>query len=265
MLNVNLGPFAVQVSHVLLLVSLLLAAVVGHLVGRPQRIGIGHVLLDMLLVALLAARVVFVALWFDGYRQAPWSVVDIRDGGFTPWAGVVAGLLLAFWRGWRSPPLRKPLALGLIAGALAWDMSGAPGMVSHTPLPTVPLTAAGGAPASLAALAQGQPVVVNLWATWCPPCRSEMPLLAAAQQQETRVRFVFVNQGEDEGTAQRYLAAAGLSLANVWTDPASGLGRAVGSSALPTTLLYDASGRLVDFHVGALSAASLESLLSQLR
>jgi hypothetical protein len=46
-----------------------------------------------------------------------------------------------------------------------------------------------------------------------------MPVLAAAQKQETGVRFVFVNQGENGTTAQRYLTAAGLDIANVLLDP----------------------------------------------
>jgi thiol-disulfide isomerase/thioredoxin len=71
---------------------------------------------------------------------------------------------------------------------------------------------------NLAALAQGKPMGANLWATWCPPCRAERPVLAAAQKQESVVRFVFVDQGEDGATARHYLATAGLVLANVVID-----------------------------------------------
>ena len=119
MLNVNLGPFAVQVSHLLLLASLLVAAGVGHLVGRRQKTGISNVLVDMVLVALLAARMAFVAIWFDVYRSAPWSILDIRDGGFTPWAGLAAALLVAIWRGWRRAALREPLIWDVRARCLA--------------------------------------------------------------------------------------------------------------------------------------------------
>ena len=108
-------------------------------------------------------------------------------------------------------------------------------------------------------------MVVNLWASWCPPCRREMPVLAAAQQRETGVMFVFANQGEDAATAQRYLGDSALHLANVLLDSGTELGRTVGSTALPTTLFYDAGGRLVDTHLGELSAASLASKLNQLR
>ncbi|MDO8775926.1 MAG: TlpA family protein disulfide reductase, partial [Burkholderiaceae bacterium] len=53
--------------------------------------------------------------------------------------------------------------------------------------------------------------------------------------------------------------------ANVLLDPSTALGRAIGSTALPTTLFYDASGQLVDTQLGELSAASLASKLNRLR
>ena len=265
MLNINLGPFAVQVSHLLLLASALVTLAIGHRVGRRRHVGIGSVLVDMLWAALLASRVAFVAIWFDGYRGAPWSMLDLRDGGFTPWAGLVAALLVALWRGWRSAALREPLIWGLAAGALAWSVMSGAAATLNPRLPSVPLKTLAGEPTDLAATARGQPMVVNLWATWCPPCRREMPVLAAAQQQESGVTFVFANQGESAATTQRYLSGSSLNLANVLLDSGAELGRAIGSTALPTTLFYDANGRLVDTHLGALSAASLASKLDRWR
>ncbi len=267
MLNVSLGPLTMQVSHLLLALSLLVAAGVGHLAGRRQRVGIVDTLTEMLLVALVAARLVFVLMWFDQYRQAPWTMLDIRDGGFERWTGVGVALLFVLWRGWRKPVLRRPLTLGLLAGVLAWSMSGAPGMLRMTnlaPLPTVSLTTLAGAPTTLTALSAGKPMVVNLWASWCPPCRREMPVLSAAQQRESGVTFAFVNQGESAVVAASYLAAEKFVLTNVLLDGGTLLGKAIGSTALPTTLFYDARGRLVDRHLGTLSAASLASKLQQL-
>ncbi|MBU1264892.1 MAG: TlpA family protein disulfide reductase [Gammaproteobacteria bacterium] len=266
MLSVNIGPLALPISVLLLLAAGLVAAGVGHLVGRRQQIGIVNTMSDMLLAGVLAARLAFVAFWFDTYRSAPLSMLDIRDGGFMIGPGIAAALLVALWRGWRQPALRKPLAVGLAAGALVWGaLFGALRMTEPPALPTLSLTSLTGDPVKLAALADGKPLVVNLWASWCPPCRREMPVLAAAQQREAGVNFVFVNQGEDGATAQRYLSAGRLGLANVLLDPGAALGREVGSGALPTTLFYDASGRLVDTHLGELSAASLASKLSPLR
>lgn len=266
MLTVNLGSLPVPITLLLLAVALLVAAGVGRLVGRDQQMGIGNVLVDMSWAALLVARIAFVAAWFDLYRTAPWSMVDLRDGGFTPWAGLLAALGVAIWRGWRRAALRKPLIWGVAAGVLAWGgMFAAIQTMNNAALPQVPLTTLAGESADLATLAAGKPMVVNLWATWCPPCRREMPVLAAAQEQETGVSFVFVNQGEAGATAQRYLSIEKFDLANVLLDPSTRLGREVGSGSLPTTLFYDANGRLVDTHLGELSAASLASKLSRFR
>lgn len=264
MLSVNLGPLVLPIGMAVLLAAGLAAAGAGHLAGRRRKVGIVDTLSEMLLVGVAVARVVFVMLWFDTYRDAPWSMLDIRDGGFTIWAGILAALAVALWRGVRQPALRRPLAIGLATGSLVWAaFSGALRLTEKPQLPAVALTTLAGAPTELATLAEGKPLVVNLWASWCPPCRREMPVLAAAQQQRTGVSFVFVNQGEDAATVRRYLDAGRLGLANVLLDPGGDLARAAGSSGLPTTLFYDARGRLVGTHLGELSAASLSSKLKR--
>ena len=266
MLSMNIGPVALPMGMVSLLVAGVVAAGVGHWVGRRTQTGIVNNLSDMLIAAVLAARIGFVAAWFELYRATPWSMLDIRDGGFMLWPGVVAGLLVALWQGWRHRLLRKPLAAGLAAGALVWGAFFAATTPTAQPaLPAAALSTLAGEPANLTALAGGKPMVVNLWASWCPPCRREMPVLAAAQQHETGVTFVFVNQGEDAATVERYLGAGQLVLDHVLLDPETELGREVGSGSLPTTLFYDAAGRRVDTHLGELSAASLASKLKPLR
>ncbi|HAQ27862.1 MAG TPA: peroxiredoxin, partial [Pseudomonas sp.] len=110
----------------------------------------------------------------------------------------------------------------------------------------------------------GKPLVVNLWATWCPPCRREMPVLAEAQRTESDVTFLFVNQGEGERVIADFLDTEGLGLENVLLDTGGRLGQHVGSTALPTTLFYDAEGRQVGSHLGELSRASLARALERL-
>ena len=100
-------------------------------------------------------------------------------------------------------------------------------------------------------------MVVNLWASWCPPCIREMPVLEQAQKDNPDITFVFVNQGEQHETIVHFLNQHNLTLNNVLTDTRSGLGRTTGSQALPTSLFYDAQGRQVNAHLGELSAASL--------
>lgn len=290
MLTFNIGPFPVAASQLTFLLASLVSLGVGRLVAnrqqrtqaingiasraiaesaeKPEKLGISNTLWDMFLFGLLAARLAFVLTWLSTYRDNPWSMLDVRDGGFTPWAGVAAASLVALWQGARQVEMRKPLMLGLFAGALTWGvLQGAMRVTSGADpagLPTVVFTTLSGESADLATLADGKPLVVNLWASWCPPCRREMPVLAAAQQRESGVRFVFANQGEDAVAVLRYLSGNGLNLSHVVFDPAAALGTAVGSKALPTTLFYDAAGRLVDTHLGALSAASLSSKLKSL-
>ncbi len=265
----SVGPFAVPTNAAVLLICGLVAAGVGHWAGRRQKVGIGGTLVDMLLAAGLAARIAFIAVWFDHYRSAPWSILDIRDGGFTPWAGAMAAALVAVWQASRRAVLRKPLMFGLMAGVLVWGatigvlhLGAEPDLADSEAMRFATLK---GERISLAGLAAGKPMVVNLWASWCPPCRHEMPVLAAAQKQLQGVVFVFANQGEDVATIERYLNADELIIGNVLLDPDGALARKFGSVALPTTLFFASNGRLADTHLGALSSATLASKLAQLR
>jgi len=94
MLTVNIGPLALAVPHVLLLGSLLLATLTGWWVGRRSECNPERQLFRLLLVALLVARLAFVAMYWAYYRDDWLSVIDIRDGGFIAWPGLVAALAL---------------------------------------------------------------------------------------------------------------------------------------------------------------------------
>jgi len=272
MLTINIGPLVLPVHLAMLIAAVAVAFSVSHLIGRRQKTrGVEHILSDMLIAALLTARLAFVVTWFDLYRATPWAMLDIRDGGYTAWAGIVAALLVAAWHGWRIPASGKPLGLALASGVLAYGvLFGASLTIKNRPaaLPATALTTLAGEPTGLARLAAGKPLVVNLWASWCPPCRREMPLLAQAQKAQGDIAFVFVNQGEKQDIVQHYLSGNrgenGIGLSNVVLDRNTTLGKAVGSMALPTTLFYDASGQLRATHIGELSAASLADKLRQL-
>lgn len=265
MLTIDVGPLALAVPHVLLLVSLLLAMLTGWWVGRRSERNPEQQLFRLLLVALLVARLAFVLAYFEHFRDEPWRVIDIRDGGFIAWPGVLVAILLGAWLAWREGSLRKPLASAMVVGVLSWGLGTfALHAFEHgTRLPEMGLRDHQGQPVALQDFV-GKPLVVNLWATWCPPCRREMPVLAEAQRTESDVTFLFVNQGEGERVIADFLDTEGLGLENVLLDTGGRLGQHVGSTALPTTLFYDAEGRQVGSHLGELSRASLARALERL-
>ncbi|NBX96352.1 MAG: TlpA family protein disulfide reductase, partial [Betaproteobacteria bacterium] len=90
------------------------------------------------------------------------------------------------------------------------------------------------------------------------------PLLAHAQREHPHVLFILANQGEPQAAIQAYLQRERLQLADVWRDPASALGPAVGSSGLPTTVFFDAQGRRVGAHVGVLNEGALRVIVRKL-
>lgn len=219
------------------------------------------------IVGLVAARAAYVIANRDLYLEGPASsIFDFRDGGWMPWAGVAAGLAWLGWAAWRERAPSFALMLGAVLGlavwfgALAWLQSR---QVSQ--LPELTLQRLGTARAEVFGPAfADRPFVVNLWATWCAPCREEMPAFAQVQRDRPQVPIVFVNQGEDEARVRGYLAKL-PALDHVWLDRESTFGRAVASSGLPTTVFVDAQGRIRRIHVGVMNRAALRAQIDALK
>jgi len=270
-LSISLGPLALPVAPLLLLATVWLAAALARRwAGAAQSAAAENAVWIAAGLGLLGARAGQLLRHADAYAASPAAMLDLRDGGwFAPAGWAAAGLWLA-WRALAAPPLRRALGAAALAGGVLWGAGTLAlqraGGGADSPVPAITLTALqGDRVAALPALLAGQPTVVNLWASWCGPCRAEMPMLAAAQQRERGVRFLFVNQGETAAAVQAYLQREGLALDGVWLDAASRAGPAFGSRGLPTTLFFDARGRRVDAHFGVLNAAALQARLQDLR
>lgn len=271
MMSIPIGPLALPAAPLLLLLSTWFAAWLADRMAvavapmqTTSRRSAGAVLVHAALFGLLVARGAHVALHLAAYGAEPWAIVDVRDGGWNAWAGLAGGLAWVGWQAMRHSSWRKALAAGTAAGLVLWS-AGTASLAAMAPrtLPDLMLTdLATGQPVRLHDLAARKPVVLNLWATWCGPCRREMPVLADAQARHPEVVFVFANQGESAEAVRRYLDTERLGLLHVLLDPPSRLGPALGSGGLPTTVFFDRQGRRVDAHLGALNAAALAARFS---
>jgi thiol-disulfide isomerase/thioredoxin len=267
-LNLQLGPLALPLNPLLMLAGWWLASWIADRMSAAGpargRLMAARALLLAAAVGLLASRIGFVALAWPAYAAEPWTLLNLRDGGWMPWAGLAAalGVLLGF--AWRYPHTRRALAAGASAGLVLWGVtSQALGVHRKPDMPALQLQALDGLPVRLQP--DGRPTVINIWATWCAPCRDEMPILARAQQQHADIRFVFVNHGETAATVQRWLSRQPYVLGNVMLDPEQAVAAAAGTTGLPTTLFLDARGRMLQRHFGPLSGPSLAVALAKLR
>ncbi len=97
----------------------------------------------------------------------------------------------------------------------------------------------------------GQVVLVNAWATWCPPCRAEMPALYAFYQahQAEGFELLAVNAGEDQATVKSFIAQEGFTFP-VLLDPGTGVLNGLGIDAFPTSVLIGRDGLVKNIHIG---------------
>ena len=175
--------------------------------GRGRDSEVWRVVQRMLLVAVVVARLAYVFQYRTGYLQDWHSFFNFRDGGWDAEAGIVAAWLYAVLALKASHATRIPLIAALSIVSVVWGVgSVALAMMDpDRPLSTVSVATADGTSAALSDF-RGKPVVVNLLATWCPPCQRELPLLQRAQREHPEVEFVFLNEGEAGPLVAAFLA-----------------------------------------------------------
>jgi cytochrome c biogenesis protein CcmG/thiol:disulfide interchange protein DsbE len=108
---------------------------------------------------------------------------------------------------------------------------------------------------------RGKPVVLNFWATWCPPCREEMPVLdRAARELKGKVTFVGVNYAEDVVTVQNYITDQKIDFP-IWLDPNGAVSDLLYIDSYPNTFFIDQDGVLRAQHIGQLTEETLNKYL----
>ncbi len=108
---------------------------------------------------------------------------------------------------------------------------------------------------------RGRPAVVNVWASWCPPCREEMPLLATAERRfGSRIAFLGADLEDNAESARGFLHRVGVDYPSYPADTSEVTGLLGPAQGTPLTFYLDGAGEVVDEHVGAYrSAAELDA------
>lgn len=218
-----------------------------------------------------------------------WLDQNPRKKGGPPWVGLallvtliisllVAGGMNGWWRllpERGQPPSAEPAAGAAGVDILASSTLPAPATIAPTatssdktaPDFTLPALTDESITYRLSDYA-GRPVILNFWASWCAPCRIEMPTLQSTYEQYRDEGLVVlgINQThlDDLKLAQEFVTELGLTFPNVRDsggDVSNALYRVVG---LPTSIFIDAEGEIAHTHIGPLSDSQIDTFSRQL-
>ena len=306
----SLGPLLLPTLRVGIVGALLSGIVAAGLLARLTGVlprWVRGVADFSVLFGFLGARAGFVALHWSAYAEQPWSALYLWQPGYSPWAGLAVGIAYALWRisslssaRWRhalpllggfsiAALLVSAVNLGLrmpagnelvlrpqnrIAGPTLQSMLGQEvrERVAGDRVPEFNMLDLQGRTVTSASLT-GRVVVLNFWATWCAPCRREIPLLDQmhARYEASGATVVGIAVGESAETVTEFLRKFEIGYP-VWVDapdePVSAtILQRFGVVGFPTTFFIDREGVIRDAHVGELARAPLmvriEALLRQ--
>lgn len=252
-----LGPLMLAVDRGLAVLCIAVFLGLTALAGRFRVPRVASVATSAIVVGLVTARIGYVVAHWGSYADAPLSALAVWQGGFSAVAGIVGAAVMlgirlgrtrALWAGWGALAAASGLWFGLQALIPP---------VTYGPFPYhAVLATPAGAPLPLDRFS-GRPFVVNLWATWCGPCRRELPMLDAAASRNGEVPILLVDQGEAPATVAGFLSREGIGAKHVALDPSRSLSGAFQVAGYPATAFVAGDGTIVQLQLGELSRAAL--------
>jgi cytochrome c biogenesis protein CcmG/thiol:disulfide interchange protein DsbE len=163
-----------------------------------------------------------------------------------------------------AQPLMLLLALAVLALLAYGVIAKAEEPLGEGPAPDFTLSLFDGGQLSLSDL-RGEVVVINVWASWCPPCRDEAPVLERAwrRYRDRGVIFVGVDYMDTEPAALAYIAEFDITYPN-GPDLGSRISQDYNVQGVPETFFVNPQGDIAEVFVGPLSEARLKSILERL-
>ncbi len=112
----------------------------------------------------------------------------------------------------------------------------------------------------------GKPIVLNMWASWCSPCKQEMPFFEEAYKENEDIQFLMVNMtaGDSKRDAKKFIEEERYSFP-VFYDTDGMAASVYGASSLPMTIFIDENGNLVTYAVGALNKEKLQQGIDMIK
>jgi len=147
--------------------------------------------------------------------------------------------------------------VGLLAYGFTVDPRAIPSTLTGKPAPDFSLTLFDGRTIRLSDF-RGRVVILNFWASWCPPCRAEAPLLEQSWQRykDQGVVFLGVDMQDTEEAARQFIQEFGITYPN-GRDPKNRIAIDYGVYGIPETFFIDREGRITYKHIGALEPETI--------
>lgn len=261
---VSFGPFAFDTERFAAIVGMVVFLAAASVLAYRVDDRLGRWSSWTAVVGLGAARLGHVLQHAGSFAQEPWRILAVWQGGFS-WSGGAAGVTLTLvlltlksreLAGWAV----ASVVAGIVATAATLALT-----YSGTQVPPITSVFHSLSGAEIMIGGSGRPTVLNLWATWCPPCRRELPMMAELAASTADIDFVFANQGEPSAKIAGYLRGANLNLPQAVLDPQILLSRHYSAVGLPATLFLAADGTLAGSHLGEISREVLAQKIQELK
>lgn len=265
MQGVEIGPVVFSGPRVAAITGMILFLTVTRIPARRQDPAFRRWSGQVVIFGIIAARLGFVALHWPDFLADPLSILYVWQDGYSLVAASAVAAGISLFHLCRAPQNSLPTAFSLaVAITLAAVVLQITADAATASVPDTPFVTTAGNQVILSDR-NGKPLVINLWASWCPPCHRELPMMADIAAEMPDADIMFANQGERSTVVQGFLARANLTLGPVILDSGQNLSGHNGALGLPVTLFIAADGRLQNIRVGEISRSPMRAEIHMLK